>query len=182
METFTEARTFVENPLFDEERKASLHKLDLSTIEPPIVEIVKGFIGLSYCFTLQSCFGHFLYTGQEDIHNIAPLPVDENIEVVEYRIAYIALCIENSVLGRNLFDEMEEIALTNPEYIQFGSADWFWERHLNSYALQVEPRNYMNKDRCYIDYQQALRVEQVRNRFFDEITTLLQKRQGIVSA
>lgn len=182
METFTDARLFVENPFFDEERKASLHTLDLSTIDPPIVEIVKGFIGLSYCFTLQSCFGHFIYTGQEDIHNIDPLPVDENIEVVEYRIAYLALCIEDSALGRGLFDEMEEIASTDPEYIQFGSADWFWERHLNSYALQVEPRNHMTEDRCYIDYQQALLVERVRNRFFNEVKRLLQKRLGIVSA
>jgi hypothetical protein len=182
METFTEARMFVENPHFDEERRVSLHQLDLSTIDPPIVEIVKAYTRLSYCFTLQSCFGHFLYTGQEHIHNIDPLPVDANIEVVEYRIAYLALCIEDSVLGRDLFNEMEKIAAMNPEYIQFGSADWFWERHLNSYALQVEPRKHMNKDRCFIGYRQALRVEQVRNRFFDEITTLLEKRQGIVSA
>jgi hypothetical protein len=50
METFTKARRFVENPLFDEERRASVHNLDLATIDPPIVGIVKGFLGLSYCF------------------------------------------------------------------------------------------------------------------------------------
>jgi hypothetical protein len=182
VETFTEARAFVENSHFNEDRRASLHKLDLSTVDLPIIEIVKGFAGLSYCFTLQSCFGHFLYTGQKDRHNIEPLPADENIEDVEYRIAYLALCIEDSLAGRGLFEELEAIASGNPEYIQFGSADWFWERHLNSYAIQVEPRKHMAKDRCYIDYQDALRVERVRNRFFDEITTLLQKRQGLVSA
>jgi hypothetical protein len=177
METFTEARSFVENPHFDEERIASLHDLDLSTIDPPIIEIVKGFAGLSYCFTLQSCYGHFLYTGQKDTRNIEPLPADEINEDVEYRIAYLALCIENSSAGKDLFDELEAIASDNPDYIQFGSADWFWERHHNSYALQVEPRKHRTKDRCYISYQEALRVEKVRNQSFNEITTLLQKRQ-----
>ncbi len=182
METFTEARALVHNPRFDEERKASLHKLDLSIIDPPIIEIVRGFAKLSYCFTLQSCYGHFLYAGQKDAHNVDPLPAGENIAVVEYRIAYIALCIEDSLAGRDLFEALEAIALLNPDYIQFGSSDWFWKRHLNSYALQVEPRKHRTKDRCCLDYREALRVEQVRNQFFDNITTLLQERGGIGSA
>lgn len=177
METFTEARAFVEHPLFDEERSAALQALDFSTIDPPIVEIVKGFASLPYCFTLQSCYGHFLYLGQTDIHNIDPLPVDESIKTVEYRIAYVALCIEDSKPGRGLFAEIEAIASANPESIQFGSADWFWERQVNSFALQVEPREHMFKDRCHIDYRQALRVEQVRNRFFEDVAALIQRRQ-----
>lgn len=181
METFTAARAFVMNPHYDEERGASLRKLDFSGIDPPIVEIVKGFSGLSYCFTLQSCYGHFLYAGQIDTHNTEPLPLDESIENVEYRIAYLALCIEDSPAGRDLFDELGEITSVDPEYIQFGSADWFWERRLNSYALQVEPKKHMTQDRCHIDYQEALQVEKARNRFFDELTTLLQKRLGTES-
>ncbi len=119
METFTESRPFVENEGFDDERRASLERLDLSTIDRPITGIVEGFMGLSYCLTLQSCYGHFLYAGQGDPDNIEPLPVDLNIEGVEYRIAYLALCIENSFAGRGLFDELKEIALANPNYIQF---------------------------------------------------------------
>ncbi|MGD8520817.1 MAG: hypothetical protein PVF56_06695 [Desulfobacterales bacterium] len=176
METFTAARAFVVNPDYDEERRASLRKLDLSSIDPPIVEIVKGFAWLSYCFTLQSCYGHFLYAGQIDTHNTEPLPLGESIDNIEYRIAYLALCLEDSPAGRDLFDELGEITSVDPDYLQFGSADWFWERHLNSYALQVEPKNRMTRDRCHIDYQEALQVEKVRNRFFDELTILLQKR------
>ncbi len=176
METFTEARPFVKNPHFHKERQVSLHELDLSTIDPPIVEIVKGFTRLTYCFSLQSCFGHFLYAGQQDMHNLNPLPLDKNIDVVEYRIAYLALCIEYSRSGRDLFHALEEVAATNPDFIQFGSADWFWERQTNSYAIQVEPREHMAWDRCYLDFTQALRVEQVRNHFFEQITTLLEKR------
>ena len=93
METFTEARKFIENPYFDEERKTSLQELDLSTIDTPIVELVKGFSGLPYCFTLQSCYGHFLYTGQDDTYNTEPLPIDASVDSVEYRLAYLGVLI-----------------------------------------------------------------------------------------
>jgi hypothetical protein len=101
------------------------------------------------------------------------LPVDEAIDGVEYRIAYLALCIRDTLPGRGLLDELRGIASANPEYIQFGSADWFWERQVNSYAIQVEPRKHMFSDRCHIDHQEALRVERVRDQFFGEIATLL---------
>jgi hypothetical protein len=181
METFTKARPFVENPGFEEERSASLRELDLSLIDPPIVEIVAGFAGLAYCFTLQSCYGHFLYTGQEDDHNLEPLAIDASIQSVEYRIAYLAICIQESPVGRELFDELQAIASIDPKYIQFGSADWFWERQPNSYVLQVEPDEHKYLDRCRIDYQEALRVEKIRERFFRETTRLLQKRAGAAS-
>jgi hypothetical protein len=70
---------------------------------------------------------------------------------------------------------LREITSVDPQYIQFGSADWFWERQLNSYALQVEPEEHMTLDKCRIDYLEALHVEQVRNRLFDELTRLLRK-------
>ena len=182
METYTGARALVENPRYDEQRRAALGELDFAAIDRPIVDIVKGFVELVYCFTLQSCFGHFLYDGQRDMHNLDPVPVDASIEVVEYRIAYLALCVENTAPGRELLEEMAKIAATNPEYIQFGSADWFWERQVNSYVLQVEPREHVAKDRCIIDRRQALAVEQVRNRFFEDIAALLTKRQGAEAA
>jgi hypothetical protein len=174
METFTAARAFVENPRFDEQRRAALAKLDFAILDRPIAGVVESIARLSYCFTLQSCFGHFLYMGQQDIHNVAPLPADADIGDVEYRIAYLALCIEDSVAGRALFAELRDVAAADPEYIQFGSADWFWERQPNSYAIQVEPRRHMLRDRCTINHQEALRVEEARNHFFDEIAALLQ--------
>jgi hypothetical protein len=176
METFTAARAFVENPHYDEEREDSLQKLDFSIIDPPIVGIIRGFARLPFCFTLQSCYGHFLYPGQIDAYNIEPLPDDKRIGTVEYRIAYLAFCIEDSAPGRELFNNLREITSVDPNYIQFGSADWFWERQVNSYALQVEPKKHLTRDKCHIDYLEALHVEKVRNRFFDELTTLLQKR------
>lgn len=67
METFTKLKPFVDNPLFEEQREITLKRLDISTIDAPIIEIVNGLANLHYCFPLQSCYGHFVYrVGQYD--------------------------------------------------------------------------------------------------------------------
>lgn len=38
---------------------------------------------------------------------------------MEYRIAYIAFCIENNLLGRELLESLKEITVIDPENIQF---------------------------------------------------------------
>ena len=178
METFTELKDFVENPHFHEQRQRSVNSLDIATIDPPIVEIIDGFSKLPYCFTLQSCYGHFLYSGQKDEKSVDPLPDSENIAEVEYRIAYIALCIEDSESGRQLFSEFRQVPAVDPEYIQFCCADWFWKDRVNSYALQVEPERYKAKDKCSVSFQEALHIEKVRNQFFAEIKRIVQKRSN----
>lgn len=124
-------------------------------IDTPIVELINGFNKLSYCFTLQSCYGHFVYNGQKDTHNLDPLPAKEIITPVEYRIAYIAFCIENSVSGRGLIEALKEVVAIDPENIQFCCAEWFWEKQINSYALQVEPDRFKDKDTAIIDFKEA---------------------------
>jgi hypothetical protein len=176
METFTEARDFVDNPLFAEQRSRSLQSLDQSEIDAPVRDIVADFAKLSYCYTQQICFGHFLYHGQNDPHNLDPLPVRSGIKEVEYRIAYLALCIEDSQQGRSLFQDLSEIASKNPEYIQFGSADWFWDRQVNSFAIQVEPARFMFQDRGVVDYQEAIVIQKVRDGFFKALRALLMAR------
>ncbi len=176
METFTELKDFVENPHFYGQRQRSVSSLDRTTIDSPIVEIIEGFFMLPYCFTLQSCYGHFLYNDQRDRNNIKPLPVSENIAEVEYRIAYIALCIEDSDPGRKLFSELSEVPAVDPEYIQFCCADWFWKDQVNSYALQVEPERFKEKDRCSVSYQEALHIEKVKSAFFAGIRRIVQNR------
>ena len=178
METFTDLKDFVANPRFNEQRQQSLSRLDIDQIDPPIIDLVSGFARLPYCFTLQGCYGHFLHSRQKDDHNTEVLPITDSNLSVDYRIAYIALCIEGSRLGRTLFEDFRGIPETDPEYIQFGCAEWFWERQVNSYALQVEPRRYMTKDKVRVGYQEALHIESVRNRFFDQLTKLLQARLG----
>lgn len=135
-------------------------------IDPPIIDLINGFKKLPYCFTLQCCYGHFVCNDREDPHNLAPLPVKDTMAKVEYRIAYIAFCIENSFPGRELYENLQGIAAIDPKNIQFGCAEWFWQRQVNSYALQVEPDRFKCNDRAMLDYPEALRIDKIRNTFF----------------
>ncbi|MFC1502290.1 hypothetical protein ACFL6A_02650 [bacterium] len=177
METFTALKKFVANPRYSEQRKRTLHSLDLDSIDNPIRNLIQDLSQLPFCFTLQSCYGHFLHDPQMDPHNLDPLPASDDIEDVQYRIAYIALCIQDSAAGRQLYSHLEKIPALDPEYIQFGCAEWFRERQINSFALQVEPRRFMYKDQATIPYQEALHVQQVREIFFKKLEEIVKNYQ-----
>ena len=174
METFTNLKDFVDNPYFHDQRKKYLSKLDIESIDAPIVDLISGFAKLDYCFTLQSCYGHFLHNSQKNPSNIERLPASNSISNVEYKIAYIALCIENSKQGKFIFQHLRDIPSIDSEYVQFGCAEWFWARQVNSYALQVEPKRHMMKDRLSVDYLEALYIEKVRNIFFSQLGKLVE--------
>ena len=176
METFTAIKGFVHNPHYCEQRQKALNRLDMDTIDEPLVELISNFAKLTYCFTLQSCYGHFLHGSQTNSENVEPLPIPGTIAEVEYRIAYIALCIQNSASGGELLKDLSELPSIAPEYIQFGCAEWFWQRQVNSYVVQVEPERYKTRDRIVIGYQEALHIEKVRNEFFGELGRVLEKR------
>ena len=178
METFTEPKELVENPHYQEQRQKSLAGLSDDMIDVPIIELIIAFNELPYCFTMQSCYGHFLYNGQRNPHNLESLPVTNTIARVEYRIAYIAFCIENSNSGRRLLEALKEITVIDTENIQFCCAEWFWKRQVNSYALQVEPERFKYQDRAKLDYKEALHIEKIRNTFFVQLKELLQKQQS----
>jgi hypothetical protein len=173
METFTEPKELVENSRYAEQRQNNLSGFTEVKIDPPIIEIIDGFNKLPYCFTLQSCYGHFLYPGQKTSDNLKSLPVSKSIDRVDYRIAYIAFCIENSESGKRLFQALRDIPLIDPDNIQFCSAEWFWKRQVNSYALQVEPDRFKHQDRALLDYQEALYIEKIRNEFFVQLGSLI---------
>lgn len=177
METFTEPKALVENPHYQDQRQKSLVGLRDSMIDKPIIELINAFNKLPYCFTLQCCYGHFIYSGQTDPHNLESLPLRDTIAGVEYRIAYIALCIEKSDLGKILIDALKGITDVDPENIQFCCAEWFWERQVNSYALQVEPDRFKFEDKAILDYKEALKIEKIRNEFFIQLKELLQNQQ-----
>lgn len=178
LETYTGFKAFVDNPGYLEQRRKSLRGLDIDTIDAPIVDIIRDIVKLPYCFTLQSCYGHFLYTGRKDTRNMEPLPISGSIKRIEYRIAYIAVCIQNSDMGKALRDDLSDIPAIDPAYIQFGCAAWFWETHPNSYVLQVEPERYKTKDRVFVNYEEALHIEKTRNEFFGALKRLIQVRSG----
>lgn len=172
METFVAPRPFVENPRYARDREEVLGRLDPGTLDAPIVDLVASLNALSFCFTLQSCYGHFIWRPGQDDRSLEPVPREDRGEL-RYRIAYVALCLENSVAGRDLHERLRETAERDPEYVQFGSADWFWERHANSYALQVEPRRHERRDEVLLDHEEALQVQEHRGRLFQELTRLV---------
>ena len=177
METFTELKELIENPQFQVQKQNILCHLNDDEIDMPIIALINGFNKLPYCFTLQSCFGHFVYYGQKDPHNLEPLPETDIIATVEYRIAYIAFCIENSPIGRKLLKSLKGIESIDPENIQFCCAEWFWQRQVNSFALQVEPDRFKCKDTAILDYKEALYIEKVRNEFFIRLYELLEREK-----
>jgi hypothetical protein len=176
LETFIEAKELEDNPNFRKQKQKALLGLKDSMIDKPIIDLVNGFNKLPYCFTMQSCFGHFVFNNQSDPYNIEPLPITDDIKSVKYKIAYIAFCIENSDLGKNLFKVLNEITSLDSENIQFCSAEWFWKRQVNSYALQVEPDRFKLKDTAMLDYNEALHIEKIRNEFFAKLEELLRKQ------
>lgn len=173
METFVELKELTENPYYQAQRQKSLGVLSDDMIDAPIIDLVNNFNTLPYCFTLQSCYGHFVYNDQQDPHNFAPLPIKSSIANVEYRIAYIAFCVENSPLGIAFLEKLKQFAAVDPKNIQFCCAAWFWKKQVNSYALQVEPDKYKHQDTAILDYREALQIEKIRNRFFPRLYNLI---------
>ena len=65
----------------------------------------------------------------------------------------------------------------DPDNIQFCCAEWFWERQVNSYALQVEPDRFKCEDKAILDYIEALKIERIRNESFTQLYKLIQKQK-----
>ncbi len=174
METFTEPREFVENPQYSHDRQSTLAALNIISIYGPIVDIVGGFAALPHCFPLQSCYGHFVCAPDQDSRTLNPIPPGY-AGLVRYRIAYVALCLENSHRGWLLRDSLARVPAVEPHYVQFGTPDWYWRRLMmvNSYALQVEPIAQRLKDEAMLGPAEALHTQRVRDLFFAELRDVL---------
>ena len=174
METFTVPKALVENPYYHSQRQKCLAGLNNGMIDKPIIDLINALNKLPHFFTLQCCYGHFIYSGQNDSNNLEPLPIADANTKVEYRIAYIAFCIENNEAGRGLLETLKEVTCIDPENVQFCSAEWFWNKQINSYALQVEPDRYKRQDTAIINFKEALHIEKIRNAFFVRLCELLE--------
>jgi hypothetical protein len=174
METFTELKKLEENPHFQAQKEKTARGFTDEMIDMPIRNLIKGFNKLSYCFTLQSCYGHFLWNDQSDKYNIEPLPDAASVGEVKYRIAYIVFCIENCRMGKELIESLLEITAVDSENVQFCCADWFWNTQVNSYALQVEPDRFKHKDTATVDFKEAIHLEKLRNDVFIRLNKLLE--------
>jgi hypothetical protein len=164
METYTDYKPFKHSPNFKVDRQVALDTLDLNLIDPPFVKLVIEINRLPYLFTLQCCHGHFLKKDGKEISNLELLKTNAR---VEYRLAYIAFCIENSLAGKNIIQKLINIPLSiDRDKIQFCSAEWFWDQWINSYALQVMPKRFKEQDTAQIECTEAREIEKVRNYFF----------------
>jgi hypothetical protein len=177
METLARPRALVDSPHYLRQRRAALHSLELRSIDSPIVDLIADFATLSHCFTLQSCYGHFLCSPVQAPNTLERVPVG-HAGSVRYRIAYIAVCIANDPSGRSLLESLRQVPRIDPDYVQFGSADWFWKRWPNSYALQVGPRRYKGSDEAVLQVAEALRVQSTRDAFFEELRSVVIREVG----
>lgn len=174
METFTASKEFIEHPRYLQDRQEALEALDLGAIDRPIVKLIEGFNLLPQCFTLQCCYGHFQCATGQDPRNMERLPLKFNGQV-NYRIAYIAFCLENSTRGRSLHESLAHIPTIDPDYVQFGSAAWFWEKCCNTYVLQVEAERHKTMDHVVVGHSEALHIEEIRDLFFVKLQEILQR-------
>lgn len=179
MQTFTKAKHFVDYPHYQEKREEALSRLDLQTIDRPIVDIIKDISTITHCFSLQSCYGHFVHKGQRNRMNVDPLSNYDESSRIEYKIAYIALCIQNNDLGRKLYQDLKAITKIDPDNIQFGSATWFWQTHVNSYVVQVEPDRYKKEDKAFVNINEALHLEIVKNQMFERLRGIVKEHQRL---
>jgi len=119
---------------------------------------------IAYLFTLQCCHGHFLTTAHKEVSGVHLLGGGNE---VEHRLAYIAFCIENSPSGKAFSQQFKNVTLTvGRSFVQFCSAQWFWDHLVNSYALQLMPTRFKDQDSAVIDCREAGKVQHIRDIFF----------------
>lgn len=183
MKTFTPPRPFVHARGFRERREDMLSELRQGiaegTIDPPIVPLLEDFARIRSCYTIQSCWGHFVHELQPETRNLAPVhDYRGRVEQVLYRIAYLALCIEESPDGHALCRELAGMQTIDPEFILFGSADFFWKMVPNTYVLQVVPEWGKEEDSMWVGIEEAIRLEEARARFFAALGKLAKRHTG----
>ena len=176
MQTYVEKKPLVDIPDFARQREEALVGIDYNYIDAPIVELVSNIAKLPYCFSLQSCYGHFIYLYNKDTHNCDRLKKIDGILEVDYRIAYLAICIDNCAEGKELLLFLEKAVEIDKDYIQFGCADWFWDRQVNSYVLQVQPERFKHKDRMFVEIQEAYHIEFIKSNFFARLNKIIKYR------
>lgn len=164
METYTDCKPFVDTLHFKRDRGYILDNLDVGGIDLPLLPLVQKINRLPYVFSLQCCQGHFLRKNGKDIKTLDPLQIDQP---VNYRLAYIALCIENSSPGRRLQQRLMNIpSFIDCDNVQFCSAQWFWNQWPNSYALQIMPERFKTFDSALITCTEAREIAKIRDACF----------------
>ena len=187
METFTPPRPFVPHPDYERDR-AQAHR-DLrqeivkDAIDSPLLLLINASFTVRCCFTVQCCCGHFVHQLEPDPENLITVTHyrdrKDAIGPIRYRIAYLALCLEDSQGGHEIYSGLEEIAKCNPSFIQFGSADWFSERMPNTYCIQLEPERMKTEDCGPVTWEEAVRIEELRGPFLTDLAEILMRHRAL---
>lgn len=182
METFTPPRPFVPHPGFRRARERSLQglrqEIEKNAIDPPLLPLVRDCMTIPHCFTMQCCYGHFVHRLEPDPDNLVPISKYRGlVDTIRYRIAYLAFCLENSPAGHAMYADLEEIAGIDPAFIQFGSADWFWDQVRNTYCIQLEPERMKEEDSGEVTWEEALRIEEIQEPFFAGISEIIHRHR-----
>ena len=182
METFTSPKEFEEYLFFNQRKKEALKdfysELKKGLIDRPIIDILKDFNKIPYCFTMQGCYGHFVHKKQKDSHNLESISRHKQKSNIKYRIAYLAIGLDNNKSGKKMYNDLEKVKDINPDYIQFGSADWFNMKCPNNFILQVEPERDKYKDTSIVEKDEALKLEKAKTNMFDELRKIAKKHLG----
>ncbi|NMB77751.1 MAG: hypothetical protein GYA23_01495 [Methanomicrobiales archaeon] len=180
METFTPPRPFVAHPDYGNDRgryrQGLFREIGSRAIDPPLLALLQECMKVPHGFTLQCCYGHFVHAAEPDKENLVPVSrYTRETGPIEYRIAYLALCLEDSPEGHRLYSDLEDVAGLDPAFIQFGSADWFWEQIPNTYCLQIEPERMKEEDRGIVSWEEAIRIEELRGPFFERLMAIMHR-------
>jgi hypothetical protein len=180
VQTFTEPRQLEANPHFAAQRIAALAGLASATLDRPLVTLVQGFADLPWCFPMQSCCGHFVFLEGQDRRNLDRLPPTASAPArVLYRLAYLVLALDDGPEGQALLRQLRAVPAIAPDLVQFGSADWFWERQLNTFVLQVQPWRHRQVDSVLLTHDEAQEIEQTRDWFFMRLGEVLREQREV---
>lgn len=174
METYTRARPVEPNDAFEAQRAAATVGLDATDIDEPLVALVADLNRLPHCFTLQCCYGHFVGEGDQDPRSLKP-PPPMGKRSLQYRLAYVAFAISDDDRGRAFLEAVHDLRDLDPRYIQVGSADWFWDRQVNSFVIQIGPRKMRKVDFMDLDGKQVRHVSHVRTQLFRRFAALVER-------
>jgi hypothetical protein len=180
METFCIAKPMIPDSHFDERRQAAVKEIDLHQIDTPLRSLIERLSELPYCFSLQCCWGHFVHDTQPDRHWIGPLGEVKEDAAIHYRLAYLAVCLKRDESGMKFLGDLKDLEKLDPEYLQFGSADWFWARQINSYAVQVMPDRFKDRDTAEVTVEEARHLEKVKLRMFEELDLLVCEKTAAI--
>ncbi len=182
MQAFAEPRGLESNAGFTAQREHALAHLSLEGLDCPLVDLVQRLTAVPWCFPVESCCGHFVILDGDHRRVLDRLPpLGASAKRVLYRVAYVALCIDDDPAGRELLRDLQAVPSIAPEQIQFGCVDHLWRRQVNTFVLQVVPWAHRFVDDVILSPAEARDVDEARSWYFARLDDLVRDLQERLS-